>query len=144
MLEKIEPILEKWLDPKHPDPINAFTSCWLCNLMAVLESRGSPEVGPGWRECGTGSMSWKNTPILRSLSSIFVFRHHEGGSVLKHMRRASQCESCAPMCTHLCVSSQRTHSYTWCVQMLVQDGLCACMYASTKHTESTPPLWYTA
>lgn len=47
VLEKIDPILEKWLDPKNPEPINAFTSCWLCNLMVVLESRGSWEVGPG-------------------------------------------------------------------------------------------------
>ena len=47
VLEKIDPILEKWLDPKNPEPINAFTSCWLCNLMAVLENRGSREVGPG-------------------------------------------------------------------------------------------------
>lgn len=68
---------------------------------------------------------------------VFMFRHHEGGPVLRHMQRASRYESCALVCTHLCVSSQCTQQLHMACADALQDGLCAHIHASTKHREHT-------
>lgn len=58
--------------------------------------------------------------------------------MLKHMRRASRYESCAPVCTHLCVSSQCTRQ----LHMVYADALpgwVVCMYVREHkvHREHT-------